>query len=186
MGAKRGRLIIISAPSGAGKTSIVDGLLARNKDLIRSVSYTTRSARPNEVNGRDYFFIPREEFLTKQKNHFFLESADVFGQFYGTSKEFVLGQIDAGKSVVLAIDVQGMKQLKQFGSDVPTISIFIMPPSADELKMRLENRKTDSQDEINKRLKTAEEEIKAKSLYDFIVVNHKLEDAVASIEGLIR
>ena len=184
---KKGRLVVISAPSGTGKTTIVERLLERNQNLIRSISYTTRSPRNGEENGRDYFFISEEEFLRKKKQSFFLESAEVFGQYYGTSRDFVLNQINQGKNVVLAIDVQGMQQLKaQANQNLPISSIFIMPPSTDELKMRLENRKTESKDEIKKRLRVAEKEMKAKSLYDFVVINYEIDEAVKSIEEMIK
>ncbi len=110
---KKGKLIVISAPSGCGKTTIVERLILRHPDLKRSISYTTRSPRAGEVSGRDYFFISRDEFIEKKKKNFFLESAEVFGQHYGTSKEFVADHINRGMSVILAVDVQGMKQLKE-------------------------------------------------------------------------
>ena len=184
---KKAKLIVISAPSGAGKTTLVEKLLERNKNLTRSISYTTRSPRGNEVNRRDYFFISPDEFLKKKQDNFFLESAKVFGQHYGTSRDFVLSHIKEGKPVVLAIDVQGMQQLKkQATKELPMISIFIMPPSAGELKTRLENRNTESTDEIAKRLNVAKEEIKAKALYDFVIVNHEVEEAAKAIEELIK
>lgn len=184
---KKGKLIVISAPSGCGKTTIVERLLARNKNLTRSISYTTRSPRTGEVNGRDYFFVGREEFLEKKKHDFFLESAEVFGQCYGTSKEFVMGHTNEGRNVVLAIDVQGMKQLKdKANQDLSITSIFIMPPSEEILRSRLENRKTESKEEITKRLEVAREEMRAKSLYDFVIVNNEVDQAVKSIEEMIK
>ncbi len=146
---KKGKLIIISAPSGCGKTTIVGCLLQRNKNLIRSISYTTRPPRAGEVNGKDYFFISHDEFLEKKEKDFFLESAEVFGQYYGTSKDFVTDHINQGSNIVLAIDVQGMKQLKKkAGLNLPMKSIFIMPPSEDVLRKRLEHRNTETETEI--------------------------------------
>lgn len=184
---KKGKLIVISAPSGCGKTTIVERLLKRNKDLIRSISYTTRSPRTGEVNGRDYFFVSPKDFLGKEKKNFFLESAEVFGQHYGTSKDFVMSHANQNKNVVLAIDVQGMRQLKQKESkDLSITSIFIMPPSDEVLRSRLENRKTETKEEIAKRLEVAREEMKAKSLYDFVIVNQEIEQAVKLIEEKIK
>ena len=184
---KKGKLIVISAPSGCGKTTIVEQLLERNQNLVRSISYTTRSPRAGEINGQDYFFISRDEFLEKRKKDFFLESAEVFGQYYGTSRDFVIAHTGQGKNVVLAIDVQGMKQLKQKADqDLSITSIFIMPPSDDVLRSRLENRKTETKEEIAKRLDVAHEEMRAKSLYDFVVVNQELDQAVKSIEEVIK
>ncbi len=184
---KKGKLIIISAPSGCGKTTIVGCLLQRNKNLIRSISYTTRPPRAGEVNGKDYFFISHDEFLEKKEKDFFLESAEVFGQYYGTSKDFVTDHINQGSNIVLAIDVQGMKQLKKkAGLNLPMKSIFIMPPSEDVLRKRLEHRNTETETEISKRLDVAREEMKAKSLYDFVVVNNEVEQAVKSIEEVIK
>ncbi len=183
---KKGKLIVISAPSGCGKTTIVSRLLERHKDWVRSVSFTTRAPRAGEANGRDYFFISPEEFLDKKKKGFFLESAEVFGRHYGTAKSFVLDQTRQGKHVVLAIDVQGMKQIKELAGELPVVSIFIMPPSEEVLNSRLENRKTETKEEIAKRLDVAREEMKASPLFDQVVVNHEIDEAVKSIEEVIK
>ena len=178
---------MISAPSGCGKTTIVERLLKQNKNLTRSISYTTRPPRPGEVNGRDYFFVSEEEFSSKARNNFFLESAKVFGYSYGTSLEFVMDHVVKGKDVVLAIDVQGMKQLRaKANQEIPATSIFIMPPSVEELKARLEKRKTETKQEIAERLKIAEREMAERSLYDFVVVNQKVDQAVKEIEGIVK
>ena len=185
--AKRGRLIVSSAPSGAGKTTVVDHLLRQNKNLRRSVSYTTRLPRKNERNKRDYFFVSRKEFLSKKKKGFFLESADVFGCFYGTSKKFVLEKIRRGLNLILVIDVQGMKQLeRKKRSEIPMISIFLMPPSMSILKRRLEKRKTETKEQIQKRLKIAKREVKERSRYDFVIVNQKAVEAVKQIERILE
>ena len=182
-----GKLIVISAPSGCGKTTIVERLLERNRDFERSVSYTTRSPRPGEVDGRDYFFISKEEFAAKKRKGFFIESAEVFGRFYGTSKAFVSERLAKGKKVVLAVDVQGMEQLKtKARRKIPTVSIFIMPPSVAALKRRLAKRKTETKAEMAERLKMAQEEMASHSLYDFVVVNRKINEAVETIEGIVK
>ena len=187
MAQKRGRLIVISAPSGCGKTTIVARLLERNKHLARSISYTTRPARAGEINGRDYFFISQNEFEAKKRENFFLESAEVFGCSYGTSKEFVMNHLAQGKDMILAIDVQGMKQLRnQLNQEIQKVSIFIMPPSLAELKVRLEKRRTETKQEVDNRLKIAEQEMAERSLYDFVVVNQAVDQAVKEIEELVK
>ncbi|MBI4367803.1 MAG: guanylate kinase [Candidatus Omnitrophica bacterium] len=184
---KQGRLIVISAPSGCGKTTIVDRLLAQNQSWVRSVSYTTRPPRTGEANGRDYFFMSAEEFELKQRQDFFLESAKVFSHFYGTSRAFVADCLAQGRDVILAIDVQGMKQLcAKKDASMPMTSIFIMPPSLEALKSRLEKRQTETKKEIGKRLKIAEEEMAARSRYDHVVVNQDINQAVREIEDLIK
>lgn len=182
----QGKLIVISAPSGCGKTTIVGQLLERNPKLVRSISYTTRTPRTGEWDGKDYFFVSREEFLERKKRDFFLETAEVFDQFYGTSREFVRKHTDKGTDVVLAIDVQGMKQLKKCSNgEFKLTSIFIMPPSEEILRGRLENRKTETKEEITKRLDVAHQEIREKSFYDFVVINHEVDQAVQEIESMI-
>ena len=187
MAAKQGELVVISAPSGCGKTTIVERLLKRNAQLVRSISYTTRSPRRGEINGRDYFFVSDKEFSVKKRKGFFLESARVFNHSYGTSREFAMDHLSRGLSVVLAIDVQGMKQLRaRAGKGIQMASIFIMPPSLSVLRHRLEKRKTESKREIDKRLKIAEKEMAERRLYDFMVVNRKINQAVKEIEGIVK
>lgn len=186
MGKKLGRLLVISAPSGCGKTTIVERLLARNKDWKRSISYTTRPPRPGEIHGHDYFFMSREEFEAKKRDHFFLEFAEVFGHLYGTSKQFVLDEVARGSCVILAIDVQGMKQLiAQSAYHFPIASVFIMPPSLEELRARLEKRKTETKAAVRERLRIAAKEIDAGDLYDIQVVNRHVDQAVEEIERKI-
>ena len=185
--AKRGRLIVISAPSGCGKTTIAKRLLERNRNLLRSVSYTTRSPRTGEENGRDYHFISKPEFLRKKRVGFFIESAEVFGRFYGTSKGWIRKQLLGGRNVLLTIDVQGMKQLRtKMRQGIRMVSIFIMPPSVRVLKSRLAKRQTESKAEIQKRLKLAEGEMAARDLYDFTVVNRKIDQAIREIEDITK
>ena len=187
MAKRGGKLIVISAPSGCGKTTIVERLLERNENLKRSISYTTRPPRPGEANGNDYFFVSKEDFVSKEKSGFFLESARVFGHFYGTSQAFVKDSISHGTDLVLAIDVQGMKQIKkQNVKTIPMISIFIMPPSLEALKARLEKRQTEKKSEMEERLRIAELEMKEKNIYDFIIVNHTVDQAVKEIEEIIK
>ena len=184
---KFGRLIIISAPSGAGKTTVVEALLAASPELKRSVSYTTRSPRGGEKKGIDYHFISKEEFLRRRKHGFFLEWAKVFSQFYGTSKAACLDWMARGSSVVLTIDVQGMRKLKKkLSGKVPLVTIFLMPPSMAVLKDRLFNRKTDRPAEIQRRLRIAEGEIQARREYDYVVVNRRVNDSVRRLKRILK
>ena len=184
---KKGKLIVISAPSGCGKTTIVKRLLERNQNLTRSISYTTRAPREGEENGRDYFFISEDEFSSKERNGFFIESAKVFGQSYGTSRGTVLGELTNGRSVILAIDVQGMKQLcAKAKNEIPVVSIFVMPPSLTALRTRLRKRKTETEKEIERRLKIAQDEMAERSNYDFVIVNREVDQAVKEIEAIVK
>ena len=183
---KKGRLIIISSPSGGGKTTIVRKWLALRPDLKRSVSYTTRPKRSGEHDGKDYHFISRSDFLTKRKHGFFLEWARVFGHFYGSSKTFCLDWTAKGYNVVLTIDVQGTRKvLKRFQQRLPIITVFVTPPSTRTLEERLVKRKTDSKIEIAKRLRIAKEEMKARREYDYVVMNRSLTDAVQRIDRVL-
>lgn len=184
---KKGRLVVISAPSGSGKTTIVKRLLEQSKNLIRSISYTTRPPRSGEVNGRDYFFISEEEFESKKRERFFLESAKVLAHSYGTSKAWVEDQVSRGRDVVLAIDVQGARQLRGLvGHGLRMISIFIVPPSIEVLRERLRRRKTETEAEIAKRLEIAKQEMAERNLYDFQVLNERLEQAVSEIKEIVE
>ena len=186
MASKKGRLIVISAPSGCGKTTIVERLLARNKNLTRSVSYTTRAPRAGEKNGADYFFISHQDFEKELKKNFFLEHATVFGQSYGTSQAFVFKEIEKENDCILAVDVQGMKQLIKSRGEIPLISIFVIPPSLEALENRLRKRSTETEEEIQKRLAITKQEMSERSLYDHVVVNEEVEEAVMKIEEVLK
>ena len=183
---KQGLLVVLSAPSGCGKTSIVERLLKRQKDWTRSISATTRPPRIGEKNGEDYFFLSREEFEKKITDGQILEHAEIYGQLYGTPKDFVAQQIAQGKVVILTIDVQGTQQVMKFwGKQNPLLSIFILPPSIKALRERLTGRNTDTPEEIEKRIGIAQEEIKAATLYDHTVINQSLDQAVLDVETII-
>ncbi len=181
---KKGNVVIISAPSGTGKTTICRGLLRINKNFVFSISYTTRPKRENEIDGRDYFFVSKEKFFQMVKNNEFLEWAKVYENYYGTSKKQVLKEIIAGKYVLLDIDVQGGKKIKKIFPE--GIFIFILPPSWNELKNRLKKRGQNSIQEINFRLKNIQKEIKYIKYYDYIVVNDDLEKTVNTINNIIQ
>jgi len=175
--------VILSSTSGGGKTTIRRQLLARRQDLGYSVSCTTRAPRPGEVEGRDYYFLSRAEFERKRDRGEFAESAQVHGNMYGTLRaevERVLGQ---GQHVIMDIDVQGAQQ---FTRAFPmSVTIFVLPPSADVLLERLRQRQTESKDELVRRLQSALQELQAVDLYQYIVVNDDLEKAVYNVEAII-
>jgi guanylate kinase len=183
---EKGFLIIVSAPSGCGKTTIVDRLLKRHPDWVRSISATTRHPRIGEKDGEDYFFVSPQRFNEMQTNEEFLETVKIFDYVYGTPKAPMLRSLREGKKIVLAIDVQGMKHVKKvLQKDVPVLAIFVLPPSIKVLRERLEGRKTEPPEEIQRRIELAQEEIKCASLYDSTVVNQNLEQTVLEMEALI-
>jgi len=176
---RTGKLFVISAPSGAGKTTLVREVLNRFDNLSYSVSHTTRSPRENEINGLDYFFISPGEFEKKIALNHWLEWAKVHENYYGTSKEFVKDSLEKGRSLLMDIDVQGAGQIMD--SDMNLVSIFIMPPSFAVLSQRLENRGTDSKEVIAIRLKNAKIEITQKDRYEYLVINDDLDQAIEAI-----
>lgn len=185
--AGKGMLMILSAPSGCGKTTIVDRLLRRHPDWVRSVSATTRVPRSGEDKEKDYFFVTRAAFKEMEKKDELLESTKVFGHSYGTPKKFVLNHLKQGHYVLLAIDIQGTKKVKKIlNGKIPILTIFVLPPSVKILRERLEGRNTESPDEVQRRIEAAQEEIKEAAFYDFTVVNQNLEQSVAVIEGFIK
>lgn len=178
MGAQ-GTLFVVSAPSGAGKTTLVHKVLDRFDTLAYSISHTTRPPRKGEVDGRDYFFTDTGAFKALADSGAMLEWAEVHGNFYGTSKAFVQEQLDLGNSIILDIDVQGGRQIMDAGLDL--VSIFIMAPSLEALEQRLTGRGTDSAGVIRQRLDNARDEIEQRAFYDHVVVNDDLDAAVEDL-----
>ena len=178
-----GQLIIITAPSGAGKTTLIKKLLIDDNYLL-SVSYTTRSPRKGEINGKDYHFITEEEFLEKKDNDFFAEWALVHNHYYGTSKKDSYELIKTGKTVIFDVDYQGALNLQRTMPDA--LSVFILPPSLEILKERLINRKTDPEEVINLRLKNAQKEIYYAKHFDYLLINDKIEEAFRDLKDIIR
>ena len=179
---KKGLLIVISGPSGTGKGTVCKKLLQRN-DFWISVSATTRAPRKGEVDGENYYFISKEEFIKRIDNEDFLEHAEVYGNYYGTPKSKVLEQIDNGKDVILEIDIQGALKVKENYHD--GVFIFILPPSMEELKKRIINRGTETEESLMTRFKSAYKEINFVSKYNYAVVNDTVEEAVRKIECIL-
>ena len=179
----KGSLFIVSAPSGAGKTTLCRKLVSSLPNLQFSVSYTTRQPRKGEVNDRDYTFINRQDFRLMADKGEFIEWAEVHGELYGTSRKRLEELLDSGNDVILDIDTQGAMQIKERYKE--GIYIFILPPSLETLKERLKNRMTDSKEEIGKRLGRAIAEIKTFDKYDYVIINDILEDALMEFEALV-
>jgi len=178
------KLFIVSAPSGAGKTTLIKEFLKRFDNLVYSISHTTRSPRQGEVYGKDYFFTDKAQFMEMVESGQMLEWAQVHGNCYGTSRSFVQEQLAAGQSVLLDIDVQGGRQIMDF--DLDSVSIFIMPPSLEVLEQRLRGRGTDTEEVIRTRLENAKGEIAQKSFYAHVVVNDVLDEAVAEFIAIVE
>jgi guanylate kinase len=179
----KGGLFIVSAPSGAGKTTLCKRLINTTQNIKPSVSFTTRSPRAGEIPDEDYVFVSEAEFRAMSDRGDFVEWAVVHGNFYGTSRQKLEELMSAGYDVLLDIDTQGARQIrKNFGNSV---FIFIMPPSMNELKSRLEGRMSNSVDDINRRLQRAADEIREYKLYDYVIVNDIIEDSMKKLEAII-
>jgi guanylate kinase len=174
---------IISAPSGSGKSTLVDEVRKLVPDLDFSISYTTRAPRGNEQNGREYFFVSREEFEEMIRRDEFLEYADVFGNYYGTAKRVLHQAEERNKDLLLDIDVQGAKQIK--GKLPSALSIFIMPPDRKTLEERLRKRSLDAEGVIQRRLVTASREIENYEKYDYILVNDRLDESIEALQAIL-
>ncbi len=177
-------MVILSSPSGAGKTTISKKIQQKYQNFKISVSHTTRKPRPNEVDGIDYFFIDEERFKKKIENKEFYEHAKIFGNYYGTSKEAVLNLIKNNNDVLFDIDWQGTQQLSNF-KELNLLKIFILPPSKDELKNRLIQRNQDKPEVVEERLKAYDVDASHKEDYDFVVINDNLENCFKQVEEII-
>lgn len=179
----KGRLFVFSAPSGAGKSTILGRLSKLFPNSVYSISHTTRSPRKGEVDGKDYFFVSKERFLQMIEEGKFLEWEEILGNLYGTSREFIEEALDRNQDVFMDIDVKGAKNIKN--KFPKAILIFIKPPSLEELKRRLEKRGTEPEEVIRKRLSLAEEELKEADRFDYVVINEDLDQAINEIAGII-
>ena len=180
---KRGQLLVLSAPSGAGKTTLVHEVLKGDDELRFSISYTTRKKRRSEIEGRDYFFVDEAEFERMIANDEFLEYARVFDNYYGTGRAHVAALIEQGFTALLEIDWQGARQVRQRSAEAR--SVFILPPSRDELERRLRDRRTDSEQVIRRRLNDAVSDMGHWDEFDFVVINDDLTEAVAALAAII-
>lgn len=179
-----GKLFILSAPSGTGKTSLTKALHRVNINLWLSISYTSRPIRPGEVEGHDYYFVERKVFEQMLGNGEFIESAEVYGNLYGTSQKWINETIDSGKDVLLEIDSQGAQQVRKIFSNV--VSIFVLPPSLEVLESRLEDRNQDSKEVIAKRMDAAKEEISHVSEYDYVIINDNMDIALRDLVCVVQ
>lgn len=180
----KGKLFIVTAPSGAGKTTLVTKLVRMDDNLRVSISHTTRPARPGEEDGVDYYFIEKPEFMGMLSDGDFLESAEVYGYHYGTSQHWVNQQLEQGLDVILEIDWQGAEQIRNLYPD--SCAIFILPPSLESLTERLQERAQDDSDTIENRMQQARSVIEHVAEADYVVVNDVFEDALADIRAIVR
>jgi guanylate kinase len=177
-------VFIISAPSGSGKSTLVHRLLNAEPNLVFSISYTTRTPRPQERDGVDYNFISRQDFEARVAQGEFLEHADVFGNYYGTHCSALDRARSEGKDLLLDIDVQGARQLKLRLPEA--VTIFVLPPSREILEQRLRTRSQDTEAVIQRRLKGAAEEVRNYKQYDYVLINHEIERSVARLESIVE
>ncbi len=178
-----GNLFIISAPSGAGKTTLVGALLRSKTQIALSISYTTRAPRPGETDGKEYHFVSREQFLRMTEQGDFLESAEVYGNLYGTSQSWIEKQLASGRDILLEIDWQGAAQVRKLMPQA--ISIFVLPPSLAALETRLKGRGQDSAEIIARRLRAAQEDISHVAEFDYVIINDKLDEALQQLDAVI-
>lgn len=180
---RKGLLLVVSGPSGAGKGTICKALLNKNDQIKLSVSATTRKPRNGEVHGVNYFFIEKEEFTKMVDNGEFLEYAQIYDNFYGTPKAAIIECLEKGQDVILEIEMQGARQIKEVYPE--GVFIFVLPPSLEELKSRIVGRGTETQEEIEKRFSCAFEEINQIVNYDYFIVNEDVEKSVNDVEAII-
>ena len=181
---KKGMMFVLSSPSGAGKTTLTKKIAENNSNFTISISYTTRKARPNEINGKDYHFVTTEKFNSLVKENNFFEYANIFDNYYGTHKKTVLGLLSKGKDVLFDIDWQGTQQLKKI-SDLSVVTIFILPPNIHVLKERLLSRHKGQEKLIQKRMNKFNEEVSHWNEYNYVVVNDDLNKCYENILNII-
>ena len=181
----QGMMIVLSSPSGAGKTTLTRLLSEKNDNYVISISHTTRTPRHNEIDGKDYFFVNKDQFKELIKNDCFIEHAIVFNNFYGTMKEPVIKDLSKGKNVLFDIDWQGAEQIKKKKLDFKLITLFILPPSSKELKERLHNREKRDDVMIDERMSQFKNDILHWKDYDYVVINNELSDCYNQIQKII-
>ena len=181
---RKGLMLVLSSPSGAGKTSICKKILETEKNLVMSISYTTRPKRMSEEDGKDYFFVKKKKFDELQEKNFFVESALVFDHFYGTPKNFIENNIRKGKDILFDIDWQGAQKLVDYSKN-DIVSIFVLPPSNKILLERLKKRNEDSDEIVKKRMSKAKSEISHWIEYDYIIINHDISKSADEIKSIL-
>jgi guanylate kinase len=181
---RRGLMLVVSSPSGAGKTTLSRGLLAAEREIVMSVSMTTRRPRPGEIEGKDYFFVDEVTFNLMVNRQEFLEHAKVFDHYYGTPKKPVYSALDSGRDVLFDIDWQGTQQLAQSARD-DLVSVFILPPSTAELERRLKRRAQDSAQVVARRMAKAADEMSHWAEYDYVIINHDVEASLAQLRAIL-
>ena len=181
---RKGLMLVLSSPSGAGKTSICKKILETEKNLVMSISYTTRPKRKSEQDGKDYFFVKKKKFDELQEKNFFVESALVFDHFYGTPKNFIENNIRKGKDILFDIDWQGAQKLVDYSKN-DVVSIFVLPPSNKILLERLKKRNEDSNEIVKKRMSKAKSEISHWIEYDYIIINHDISKSAAEVKTIL-
>lgn len=181
---KQGILIVISAPSGAGKGSVIEEMCKHNPNLWVSVSATSRPMRSNDKEGKTYYFLSQEEFKQKIEENYFLDYAEYAGNYYGTPRKYIQEHLDQGQDVILEIEITGAMNVKKIIPEA--LCIFIMPPSLQELKKRLENRGTDTKEKILERFKIAYKEINEVTKYNYVVINDQIETAADKVLSIIK
>jgi guanylate kinase len=179
-----GVLFVVTAPSGAGKSSLIDALLKSDASLRLSISYTTREPRPGEKDGREYHFVDQKTFLAMRERGEFLESAEVHGNYYGTSKQVIRDTLERGQDLILEIDWQGARQVRALYPGC--VGIFILPPSMEELERRLRGRGQDSEEVIRRRLANAREELEHQREFEYAIINKDFEAAKGELAEIIR
>jgi guanylate kinase len=179
-----GKLFVVTAPSGAGKTSLIDAVMRKDPTLKISVSYTTRDPRPGEKDGVDYHFVDKKTFLAMRERGEFLESAEVHGNYYGTGKRVILEAVKRGDDLILEIDWQGAQQVRQLYPGC--IGIFILPPSVEELERRMRSRGKDSDEVIRRRVQNAREELSHAGEFKYAIINKDFETARGELAGIIQ
>ena len=182
---RKGLMLVLSSPSGAGKTSICKKVISLDRKISLSVSYTTRPKRKSEKEGKDYFFVSKEKFEDLKKKSFFIEFANVFDHWYGTPKDFIENNLNKGEDVIFDIDWQGAQKLSDFSKN-DVVSIFILPPSKKELHERLKKRAEDSLETVNKRMSKARSEISHWIEYDYVLINEDLEKCTDEIVTILK
>ncbi|MFH1038284.1 MAG: guanylate kinase [PVC group bacterium] len=179
-----GLLFILSAPSGAGKTTVCDALLEKTDNLKKAITSTTRPPRPGEEDGVDYFFLSKDQFRKRIAERRFLEHAVIYDNYYGSGRDYIESQLEAGYDVILVVDAQGARSIRKTG--IAAVYIFLLPPSLEELRARLIGRQSDSPEVIEKRFSRAREELGSYAEYDYCVINDDLGAAVADIQAVMR